>query len=945
MTKLSPLSLALSAATLSLVLLGCSSSDTATNRPRLGDIRAFDYSILQQDAPVTEQQLAQLYQQILQLEPAAQTRQKIQYRLSQMQTAALDKAEYSPEEESEQLQQLIAQYQQLLSQYPTDPNNELIRYQLARSYDLLGLQQQCLEQLELFLQQYPQSDFAPEVWFRKADIHYSRSHYADALDAYLQVLDSKVTELVQHARYMSGWSYFKLQQFEQADEQFLRVLDRNYSGYLADAGLQQSLQQEVLRTLSVSLSYQQQGDSLQALLRRVPYYQTERPLELVETLYRALAEFLAEKQLLSASLDTYRLFISDYPATLAAARLQLLLIEHYLADADADRAQAEQQRYISLFGYQTAFWQQASGAELTEVAPLLLQYLDYFSRKQYLSAQQQTGASQAQAFSAVLPMWQQMLSILAEPLLQNAGLQQQYSSADLRYLLAESYVGATLNEQALALYTELGYQALPGKASLFSAEDAAYKALLLADKLSPAYQDNGARLWQQQTDFVRVHSQHSAAQQVALQQLQQRYNSARYAEVLTHSNSVIDWPHPAQTNATYVLEARFLHSQSELALNQYASAEASISALLNSSRKALGVMRVQQLTEQLASSIYQQAQQPQLADDDVLAHLARLLQTLPDSAYHQAAAYQQISLMHQAQQFTAVIPLLKRFIAQYANSERYLSAKALLLDSYEQAGQWGDAAAELLQLAGSSSDEQQQREALYLAAQYQHKAGDSDGALNSYRSYANRYPQPHLLAQEARQQLAGLYQQKQDKYRQNFWLDKITSFEQQFAGDGNDRSRQLAAEAALALARHESNLYSAVRLGHPLRSSLAKKRQHMTVAIKRLEQSMQYGIAGLYSEAQFRVAQLYQQMATALLQSDRPKGLDELALEEYELLLEEQAYPFEEQAIAIYQQNARLTHQQLWDDWIAQSFAQLAALLPAKFDKTEQYTEVADDAF
>ena len=175
------------------------------------------------------------------------------------------------------------------------------------------------------------------------------------------------------------------------------------------------------------------------------------------------------------------------PATLAAARLQLLLIEHYLADADAGRAQTEQQRYISLFGYQTAFWQQASGAELTEVAPLLLQYLDYFSRKQYLSAQQQTGESQRQAYSAVLPMWQQMLSILAEPLLQQSELPQQYSSADLRYLLAESYVGATLNEQALALYTELGYQALPGKASLFSAEDAAYKALLLADKLSPAY--------------------------------------------------------------------------------------------------------------------------------------------------------------------------------------------------------------------------------------------------------------------------------------------------------------------------------------------------------------------------------------------------------------------------------------------------------------------------
>ena len=108
---------------------------------------------------------------------------------------------------------------------------------------------------------------------------------------------------------------------------------------------------------------------------------------------------------------------------------------------------------------------------------------------------------------------------------------------------------------------------------------------------------------------------------------------------------------------------------------------------------------------------------------------------------------------------------------------------------------------------------------------------------------------------------------------------------------------------------------------------------------------MQYGIATMLTEAQFHVGELYQQMAAALLASDRPKGLDELALEEYELLLQEQAYPFEEQAIAIYQQNSRLTQQQVWDQWVQQSFQRLATLLPARFDKTEAYSGVAEDAY
>ena len=923
------------------VLTACSSVPDDARRPRLGDIAGFDRSILQQETAVTEQQLAELYQDILQLQPAPETRQKIQYRLSQMHTAWLDNAELTVEGERAALQQLVAQYQQLLATYPDDPNNELLRYQLARSYDLLGEQAACLEQLELFLQAYPGSDFAPEVWFRKADIHYSHSHYADALDAYLQVLQFPAAELTPHARYMAGWSHFKLQQFALADEQFLQVLDLGYSSYLVTE--QQDLTQEALKTLSLSLSYQQQGESLQALLQRVDYPGGERPLALAETLYRALAGFLMDKQLYSAALDTYRRFIADYPASLSAARMQLLLIEFYLSDADAQAALAEQQHYIGLFAPGSAFWHSASAADRREVAPLLLQYLDYFARRQYQQAQQSDNATAE--YRALIPLWQQMLTVLAEPQLVLES-DVSYSIADLRFLLAQTLEGAQEFSQALDLYTGLGYQPLPDTPGLFSAQDAAYKALLLSEKLAQGNVDD-MQLWQQQSDFVRLHSAHPAAQQVALLQLQQRYNSGNYAAVLEHSSSVINWPHSTQSDAGLVLEARFLHSQSELALQHYASAEQSIRQLLDGNTAgsaALSSTRKTMLTEQLASSIYQQAQQATQTDDK-LAHLQRLQSSLADSAYHQAAAFEQLSLVYQAAGYASAISLLQTFIERYPATERTEPARAMLLDSYEQTGQWDKAAEALLSAAALSGDEQQQREALYLAAQYQLKAGNNDQALDHYRSYANRYPLPHLIAQEARQQLVELYQQREDIYRRNFWLVKIAEHEQQYRQQGNARSQQLASAALLALGRHDSELFSNVALKHPLSASLKKKQQHMTSAIRRYEQSMQYGIAGLFSEAQFRVAQLYQQMAQAILQSERPRGLDELALEEYNLLLEEQAYPFEEQAIAIFRQNTRLASEQLWDDWIVQSFAALARLLPAEFDKTEQYSEVADEAY
>ncbi len=939
-----------------LLLPGCSYQQASTARPRLADLPAFDRSILQSDAPVSEQQLDQLYQQILTLQPAAETRQKILYRLSQMYTRQLEQAELPADQERVALEQMVSRYQQLLVDYPQDPNNELIRYQLSRSYDLLGQQDACLEQLDILLRDYPSATFSSEIWFRKADIHYSRSDYPLALPAYLAVLQGSDAALKLHARYMAGWSYFKLQQFEAADEQFLRVLDNSYTELLATGSEQpqQSLRDEVMRTLSISLSYQQQGASLQALLKRVDYPGGERPLPYVAQLYQHLAEFLVTKQLYTESLQSYRLFVADYAYSLTAAQFQLKLIEAYLQNADATAALAEQQQYLQLFGPGSVFWQRASVVEVAEVGPYLLQYLDYFARQAYNAAlkQKQDSNSNGMAdaenqpellFATAIPLWQDMLSILQDPILAQAlpqSVLQQYSQADLRYLLAESYAGAAQEEDALALYTELGYQANISDASLFTAQDAAYKALLLSQK-NLQFANGAQRAWQQQTQFVTRHSQHPAAQQVALQQLQQRYNQQDYHAVLQHSSAVTDWPHPESSQVSLENEARFLHSQSELALHDYAAAERSINALL---LQILPAERRNLLTTQLASSIYQQAQQTNTPVLAVQGHLQRLLDTLPDSAYHQAAAFQQIELVRAQADYPAAILLLTAFLQRYDNTERTATANAMLLDSYEQAGRWPEAAALLLTLA-KQGDAEQQREAQYLAAQYYQRAGDIATALDSWRSYANRYHQPHLLAQEARLQLVLLYQQQQDLYRQNFWREKIIAFEQQFAEQGNARSQQLAAQAALDLGRHNSQLFANVRLAHPLAKSLQQKRQHMTTAIKQFEQSMHYGIAGLLSEAQFQVAELYQHMAKAILESDRPKTLDELALEEYQLLLEEQAYPFEEQAIAIYQQNTRLTQQQLWDSWIEQSFQRLSVLLPAKFNKTESYRGVADAAY
>ena len=88
---------------------------------------------------------------------------------------------------------------------------------------------------------------------------------------------------------------------------------------------------------------------------------------------------------------------------------------------------------------------------------------------------------------------------------------------------------------------------------------------------------------------------------------------------------------------------------------------------------------------------------------------------------------------------------------------------------------------------------------------------------------------------------------------------------------------------------------------------------------------------------------MYRQLADDVMKSQRPKDLEELALEEYEILLEELAYPFEEKAIEIHLSNSQRAWQNIYDQWIEKSFATLAEIAPALYKKQERSHDAIRD--
>ena len=126
------------------------------------------------------------------------------------------------------------------------------------------------------------------------------------------------------------------------------------------------------------------------------------------------------------------------------------------------------------------------------------------------------------------------------------------------------------------------------------------------------------------------------------------------------------------------------------------------------------------------------------------------------------------------------------------------------------------------------------------------------------------------------------------------------------------------------------------RLGHPLPRSLQDKQRALQRAVAAYEALAGYGLVEFATVSTFEIADLYRNLSGAIMASDRPGGLSDLELEQYEILLEEQAFPFEEQAIELHEINLRRAWTGTYDAWVRRSYEELAALMPGRYLKPER---------
>jgi tetratricopeptide (TPR) repeat protein len=349
------------------------------------------------------------------------------------------------------------------------------------------------------------------------------------------------------------------------------------------------------------------------------------------------------------------------------------------------------------------------------------------------------------------------------------------------------------------------------------------------------------------------------------------------------------------------------------------------------------------LTENLAASVYKQGEQARKLGDHQLAaeHFLRVAKVAPNSKIRPTAEYDAAASLIVLKQWAMVATVLENFRKLYPDNKLQSDITKKLAVVYKEDGKYLQSAAEFERIEKENpKDEALRREALNQAAELYEKAEASDKALLVYQKLVDYFPEPIEDAIESRNKIANIYlaQKEQKKYIAE--LQKIVDTDAIGGNDRTDRTRFLAANAALVLAEPKLESFKQVALVEPFKKNLKKKKERMRSAIDSYTKLVDYQVSNVTAAATYYIAEIYYEFSVALMKSERPKKLTDEELEQYELVIEEQAYPFEEKAISVHEKNTELLDVGIYNEWIDKSIAKLAVLVPARYAKTEQASSV-----
>ncbi len=817
-------------------------------------------------------------------------------------------------------------YEMLLEANPDYQQLGSVLYQLARAYENSNQVEKALATLNRLVTEYPDSKYYDEAQFRRGEILFVARRYYDSELAYGPVIArGSGSQYFEQSLYKHGWALFKQSEHERSLDSFFGLLDMKLvAANDTDIRIvmesmsrpEREMVEDTFRVLSISFSYMDGAETISS------YFSESGFPPYAFLIYTNLGDLYIDKERYSDAADTYKAFVELNPYHEHAPLLQVEVIEAYKKAGFPTLVLEGKEEFVESYGLSSDFWAHHRPDERPAVIENLKSNLKDLAHHHHALAQ---ASGEANDFDAAARWYRELIvSFPGDP-----------EAPASNFLLAEILFDNSRYMDATAEYIRTAYDYGEHE----KAAESGYASILAYQKHEELLDGSQKVTWhrdgiENSLRFARSFPGHEQTPAVMTLVAEDLFGLGEFDLAIQVANMVVELQPPAspdmqRTAWTVIGHARF---------DQQNYFDAEIAYLNVRSLMSSDYPDRQAISERLASSIYKQAEQARDAGqlEQAVGHFQRVGAVVPESSIVTTADYDAAVALVQLENWDGAISALERFRGDNPDHEYVAEIGRNLAIAYGKAERPLMAAGEFERIADNDSESADvRREAIWQAAELYENGGDVAGATRAYSSFIDRYPYPLNESMDARQKLADMNKASGDMKTYNRWLHKIIDADARSGELRTDRSKYLAAQASLVLARPAIDSYNAAKLVIPLKDSLKVKRKRMEAALDALGKVADYSVAETTTEATYLIAQIYHTLSRDLFDSERPAELSDLEIEQYEILLEEQAYPFEEQAIDIYQANAARASDGVYDEWVRKSFDQLAELMPARYAKIE----------
>ena len=893
-------------------------------------------------AGMDHRQVRQEYQELLELVDDDFLKEQIERRIAGVSIAGGDHQQSTNRPARGYYREAINSYIDILEKYPNSPDNAEVLYQLSKAYEMEGEVNNTEAMLKRLVTLHPDYKGVAEAHFRLGDIRFSHQDYRQAEFHYRASAASESAQLRLNAQYMLGWALYKRGLFDDALESFALVMTRiqdDSNGSTLTGSNGKTLLQDTLHSISLTLVNLGGADKINdaAGLRNKAW---------IWQVYENLGAYYLEKNRYADSAATYRHFVQTYPLNERAPAMQNKLIAAYSKGAFARDVLLAKQEYVQAYGMESAFWKRSNASQQQELRGSLQPYLKELAAHYHAQAQQQMRLSREQPANATdlhskaLASYQDATGYYARYL---SSFPDSQDRAQQRFLKAEAHFEAGQFADAAADYEQVSYQ--------YQDRDygnrAGYAAIIAWQQQVAATADNPTAKTQAQEQavasmlrFAAAYDSDERSPAVLTNAAEYLFSLNRYEQAIGIANDLLQSKQKLDPKLQQTAYGIIAHSYFQL--QNYAAAE-----LHYDKQRQLtpAGQEYTDISERMAISVFRKSTGMIAAGQkaEAAVQLLRIKQIAPASSIRVPSQYDAAVLLLSTNQWQPAVQELSELRRLYPQHELAAEFPRKLAFAQEKAGDLTAAAALYLYLYQNDKDEAVKRDALFATASLHEKTGRKNDALEYYKTWARTYEQPFEQRMESRYRIAVLYGEQNDNERKLFWLRRIIEGDATAGTQRTDRSQWLAAWAANEYGDYFAGEFNSRRLASNLERNLPWKQQMLQDAVTQYQQAADYGLLEFTTRSSYRIATLYLNFANELRDLPVPDGLSAADADTFRSIIEDQAAPMQELAIAVYSSNVEQAWQGHFNQWIDDSFKQLALLAPVRYNKYEVQKRYGDE--